>query len=227
MQARHSFLRPAVTALIWLGFLLATHPAAGFAQPQPGSVVYPLDAVGRVLDPGQELPCADHELVQYRSPLLRYSRPARVHPAFASKLSGLESLVTEVAVAVYGRAPRTLVHLGTHNCRRIRRYPDLLSEHALGNAIDLAGFDFGPARRDQPLPQGLSPALRRGFSVRMESHWTATRGTAAVHARFLRALAQRLIDRTDLFSVVLGPSWPGHHNHLHLDRAPYHMAEVF
>jgi hypothetical protein len=109
----------------------------------------------------------------------------------------------------------------------MRRYPDWVSEHALGNAIDLAGFDFGPARADQPLPAGTPPALRRAFQVRVETHWNARRGAGAAHARFLRELAQRLIDERGVFSVVLGPAWPGHHNHLHLDRAPYRVVEVF
>lgn len=188
---------------------------------------YPLDSIARVLDPGEALPCAGAELVVHRSAGLRYSRPPRVHPAFSARLSGLESLVNELAIQFYGRPPRTLVHLGTHNCRRMRRYPDWLSEHALGNAIDLAGFDFAPARRDQPLPAGAAPALRRGFGVRVDAHWNGRRGPAAVHAEFLRELARRLIARPDLFSVVLGPAWPGHHNHLHLDRAPYRVVEVF
>ena len=127
----------------------------------------------------------------------------------------------------YGRAPRTLVHLGTHNCRRMRRYPDWVSEHALGNAIDLAGFDFGPLARGASLPEGLPRALRRGFSVRLEQHWNAARGAGAVHRRFLRVLAAKLIERRDLFHVVLGPAWPGHHNHFHLDSAPYRVVEVF
>jgi hypothetical protein len=211
-----------VPSLLALLVLVAAAPT--LAESSDG---YPLDSIARVLDPGAALPCADTKLVVHRSSWLRYSRPPRVHPAFSARLSGLESLVNEVAVQFYGRPPRTLVHLGTHNCRRMRRYPDWLSEHALGNAIDLAGFDFGPAHRDQPLPVGAPRALRRGFGVRMDAHWNGRRGAAALHGQFLQELARRLIARPDLFSVVLGPAWPGHHNHLHLDRAPYRVVEVF
>lgn len=196
-------------------------PAAAEA---PG---YPLDAIGRVLSPREPLPCAGRELVLHRGESLRYSRPARVHPAFVQRLRGLEAVAQELAVEIYGRPARTLVHLGTHNCRRMRRYPDWVSEHALGNAIDLAGFDFGPAPRSQPLPPGVPRALSRAFQVRLQTHWNARHGPAALHARFLHELARRLIGRTDLFSVVLGPAFPGHHNHLHLDRAPYRVVEVF
>jgi hypothetical protein len=180
-----------------------------------------------VLDPGEDLPCSEQELVRYRGVQVRLSKPGRVHRAFVGKLEGLDALVVAVATEVYGRAPRRLVHLGTQACRRMRRYPDWVSEHALGNAIDLAGFDFGPLPRGAPLPNGLPASLRRGFQVRMLEHWNGKQGPAAIHARFLRTLAQRLIDRPDLFRVVLGPAWPGHANHLHLDFAPYRVVEVF
>ena len=129
--------------LAFLAVLVSTYAEAD--EPDELNVgSYPLDAIARVLADGEDLPCGDHELVVYRGTKLKLSKPARVHPAFAPKIAELEQLVAEVALPIYGRAPRTLVHLGTHNCRRMRRYPDWVSEHALGNAIDVAGFDFGP-----------------------------------------------------------------------------------
>lgn len=187
---------------------------------------YALDDIPRVLDPGAPIPCAKH-LVNYRGNGVRLAKAGRVDPAFVSKLEGLESIVVTVATQIYGRPPRTLVHLGTQACRRMRRYPDWVSEHALGNAIDVAGFDFGPLRRGASLATGLPPSLRHAFRVRMLDHWNGTRGAAAVHARFLRTLAERLVARPDLFRVVLGPAWPGHQNHLHLDFAPYRVVAVF
>lgn len=188
---------------------------------------YPLDAIPRVLEHGQELPCGAADLVAYRGVRMRLGKLGRVHPAFVEKLEGLEALVEATARELYGRSPRKLVHLGTQACRRMRRYPNWVSEHALGNAIDLAGFDFGPLPRGQVLPAGLPPALRRAFSVRIDAHWRASHGAEAVHARFLHTLAARLIERGDLFRCVLGPGYPGHHNHLHLDFAPYRVVEVF
>ncbi len=210
-----------------LWFWLAGMAAASEGAPQDDLGRYPLDTVQRVLPAGAELPCAGDQLVVRRGEALRYSKPVRVHPAFAARLAGFEQLVAEVAVEIYGRAPRRIQHLGAYNCRRIRLYPDFVSEHALGNAIDVAGFDFGPLPRGSAAPADLPKALRRGFSVRLERHWDASRGEGALHQRFLRTLAQRLIDRTDLFRVVLGPAWPGHKNHFHLDCAPYRMIEVF
>jgi hypothetical protein len=208
---------------------LASEPSAAFARdPQTLAIgAYALDAVPRVLSPGESLPCASGELVRYRGTRVRLARPGRVHPAFVPKLEGLEAIAEAVAIEVYGRAPRTLVHLGTQSCRRMRRYPDWVSEHALGNAIDVAGFDFAALPRGESLPSGVPASLRGGFKVRLDAHWHAARGADALHARFLRTLAQRLIERPDLFRVVLGPAFPGHHNHLHLDFAPYRVVEVF
>jgi len=200
----------------------ATEPKA---ETDVGS--YPLDAIPRVLEPGQALPCGSARLVAYRGERMRLAKTRHVDPAFVPKLEGLEALVEATALEVYGRSPRQLVHLGTQACRHMRRYPDWVSEHALGNAIDVAGFDFGPLPRGQALPAGLPPALRRAFSVRVDAHWSGSRGPSAVHARFLRTLAQRLIERPDLFRCVLGPAYPGHHDHLHLDFAPYRVVAVF
>lgn len=217
-----SMHRAVAVALALVVLIRATATADGV---DVGS--YPLDGIARVLDDGAALPCGEAELVTYRGTQLKLSKAARVHPAFVPKLVELERIVAEVALRFYGRAPRTLVHLGTHNCRRMRRYPDWVSEHALGNAIDVAGFDFPALRRGESLPESAPPALKRAQSVRLEQHWNAARGAGATHSAFLRALAQRLIERPDVFRVVLGPAWPGHHNHFHLDFAPYRVVEVF
>jgi hypothetical protein len=199
--------------------------AAGVERDDLGS--YPLDAMDRNVPRGQPLPCREIELVTYRGEQIRYARPVQVHPAFRERLRAFEKLVAETAVAHYGRAPAKLLHLGALNCRRIRLYPDWVSEHALGNALDVAGFVFAPLPRAAALPEGLPRALRGRFEVKLDPHWDATRGAGAVHSAFLRDLARRLIARTDIFRAVLGPAWPGHKNHFHLDCAPYRMVEVF
>ena len=43
----------------------------------------------------------------------------------------------------------------------------------------------------------------------------------------LADLARRVIARPEVFRTVLGPAYPGHHNHFHLDCAPYRVVEVF
>lgn len=188
---------------------------------------YPLDAVSRRVPARGPMRCPDVGLRSYSGTSLRYTSTLRVHPEFALHLAAFERLVREVAVAHYGRAPRKVVHLGSYNCRRIRLYPNDVSEHGLGNALDVAGFDFGPAAKNDPLPPNLPPSRRRPFRVRMLARWNDTSPRGAPDRAFLRDLAQRVIDEPDLFRVVLGPSWPGHGNHLHLDYAPYRMVVVF
>jgi hypothetical protein len=203
-----------------------TNASAARASERPAAGA--LEALPRTLPPGAPLPCegAHLPLVRYSGEHLHYQKPLQVHPQFGAHLPAWEALVSELATRHYGRPPRRIVHLGGFSCRRMRRYPDWVSEHALGNAIDVAGFDFAPLARGQTLPAGLPRALRGAFQVRLERHWNG-RGANAPHAEFLRALARALIARPDLFSVVLGPAWPGHKNHFHLDRAPYRVVEVF
>ena len=209
--------------LALLGGLPANLACAG----EVGAGGYPLDELPRTLPEHSPLPCETGgvPLVRYAGERLRYQKPVQIHPAFRAQLVAFEHVVEQVALAHYGRAPRRVVHLGGYNCRRMRLYPTWVSEHALGNAIDIAGFDFGPAPRDAHT-SGLPRALRGAFQVRLQTHWQG-KGPSELHSRFLRALAQAVIDRPDVFHVVLGPAWPGHKNHFHLDHAPYRVVEVF
>jgi hypothetical protein len=216
------------SAVALTGLLVLATAALAEPSPAPDAIgSYPLDAIARVLSPGAPLPCRGLPLVRYRGELVRYERTARVHPAFKPRLQAFEALLVQTAIAHYGRAPRQLLHLGTHNCRRMRLYPDWLSEHALGNAIDVAGFAFPRLARDATLPTGVPASLRGRFEVRIDRHWNTARGPGAAHRDFLHDLARRIIARPDLFRVVLGPAWPGHHNHFHLDAAPYRVTQVF
>jgi hypothetical protein len=148
-----------------------------------------------------------------------------VYVDFRERMVFFEDIVAEVAKDVYGRAPKKIKHLGTYNCRRIRRFPDLLSEHALGNAIDVEGFDFGPAKDSSEKESSPLRSLRRGFQVRVGKHWNGEHGAAALHARFLRELTDKLIEE-DTFRVLLGPAFPGHHDHFHFDLAPYRLIDL-
>jgi len=211
-----------------LTLLAALHPSLTPACAHDRAAAYPLDELPRTLPERSPLPCeaGGLPLVPYRGELLHYQKPVQIHPAFRAQLVAFERIVEQVAVQHYGRAPRRVVHMGGYNCRRMRRYPTWVSEHALGNAIDIAGFDFGPAPRAATRTSSVPHALRGAFQVRLQSHWDG-KGSSEPHSRFLRALAQAVIDRPDVFHVVLGPAWPGHKNHFHLDHAPYRVVEVF
>lgn len=187
---------------------------------------YALDALSRWVEPQERLQCPYTELTRYRGTAIRLAPAVRIAEPFQRKLLRFERAVKETAVAIYGRAPRRIRHMGAYNCRRVRGRPTRLSEHALGNAIDVIGFDFGPAPRKQWRPVKVSKELPRRlrwrFRVRIGAHWAASRGAAAIHSRFLRTLAERLKKEPDLFRVMLGPRHPGHRNHFHLDAGPWH-----
>src|SRR5262245_42627604 len=145
---------------------------------------YELDSMSRTAPTTGRVPCPKLDLVNYAGTSLRYSSELAIHPAFAAHLAAFEKVVREAAVEVYGREPLRIHHLGTYSCRRIGGYPNLLSEHSLGNAIDVDAFDFGPlpkaARASSPLPAGLKNAFR----VSVLRHFRATGEADAIHRRF-------------------------------------------
>jgi hypothetical protein len=196
------------------------------AAPPPDATgdSYPLDGTTRDVAPTGPARCPPLPLVVYKGTQVRYAKPARVHPAFAERLRKFEEVVAEVAREHFGRAPAGMNHDGTHSCRRISGYPTLLSEHALGNGIDVVGFTFPRLPRRQAAPEELSGALKRPFQVTL-ADWQADPRTP--RARFLDALARRLIARPDIFRVLLGPAYPGHKGHFHFDMAPYRMVSIW
>ena len=213
--------------------LACVAPASGRAEPAFYSLPfseptdsYPLDHVERRVSARGPLVCPEGNLVAYRGDKLKYNKPLRIVPAFRERLKLFENVVVETAIEVYGRAPRTLEQLGSFACRRIRTYPEWLSEHAMGNAVDIAGFIFPPLTMKQARGTSQPPALRRGFKVTMLQHWQAKRPQEQIHSRFLHILAERLIHRADIFRVLLGPAYPGHKNHFHFDNGPYRLIEI-
>ena len=184
---------------------------------------YPLDDVERLLDTGARISCRPGALVSHRGKLLSYQGAVQVDPAFVERLVRFEQVVLEVAADVYGRAPTRLRHFGAYSCRPTRNRGARLSEHALGNAIDVIGFDFARARKTEPLQEGLPRELRGAFQVRVARHWkvTGSNPSSAVHQRFLHELAERLSDRSDVFRGMIGPSRSDHADHFHLDMGPW------
>lgn len=187
---------------------------------------YELDHVERWLEKGQKPECDRATMIRYSGTMLRYHGALFVHPAFKPRLERFEALVAEVSREVYGRAPMKIRHYGAFNCRSTRRRSWVVSEHALGNALDLVGFDFGPATKEAPLPAELSRSLRQPFQVRIARHFNAEHGVGATHARFLRLLTDRLRERKDIFRSMFGPAHGGHDDHLHLDAAPYRYIDL-
>ena len=184
---------------------------------------YALDDVERWIAPPARIACRPEALVTHSGQVLPYHGAVRVAPAFRERLVRFEQLVIDVAEEVYGRAPARLQHFGAYSCRSTRQRAQRMSEHALGNAIDVIGFDFARAPRGRPLAPGLPKTLAQPFQVRVARHWAPrdASGSAGVHARFLHALAERLGDRSDVFRGMIGPSRRDHADHFHFDMSPW------
>lgn len=186
---------------------------------------YVLDQIDRFVDPMSKRPtCDPSAMVAYRGETLRYQGGAvTVSAPFRERLARFERVVSEVAMETYGRVPSKIVHFGAYACRVSRNRNHRLSEHALGNAIDVVGFDFGALRKDQVSNPDLPRVLRGPFQVRVAKHWhDVGKSPADVHSRFLHRLTERLRERGDVFCGMIGPSRRDHSNHLHLDVSPWH-----
>jgi hypothetical protein len=184
---------------------------------------YALDSVRRRFDePRRRLRCNTAGFVVHKGGAVRYYGAVTVSRPFRERLERFERVVADTAVEVYGRAPSRIRHYGAYSCRSSRNRSHRLSEHALGNAIDIVGFDFAPLKKREVLPEGVPRALRGSFQVRVASHWEkAGSETTVLHATFLRLVTERLAQRTDIFRGMIGPSRRGHADHFHFDVAPW------
>ncbi len=117
----------------------------------------------------------------------------------AAALAVYARRVVVPAAAAAGDQATALVSLGTYNCRTIAG-SDRLSQHATANAIDLAGVKL------------------RLDTVSIARDWR-DRGKRG-------RIAHRLHDGAcRLFGVVLSPDYnAAHHDHLHLDTAPWRVC---
>lgn len=109
--------------------------------------------------------------------------------------------VQPAAEATFGERIVRLEHLGTANCRRIGGgKTGRWSEHATGNAIDIAAFVLADGRR-----------------ISVLRDWSREASRPALEAAFLRTVRDRACSS---FSTVLSPDYnDAHADHLHLDQA--------
>jgi hypothetical protein len=110
----------------------------------------------------------------------------------------------------------------------VEHRPERLSEHALGNALDVTGFRF-PALPPDALSAGgggsaatseLPPALKRGFTITVTRDLASPPRSADLASRQHREFFEQLLAelrRARIFRGMLGPSDPRHQTHLHLD----------
>jgi hypothetical protein len=106
-----------------------------------------------------------------------------------------DQIVQPAAVRYFGVRAVSIRHLGSYNCRQVAG-SERWSEHATGNAIDIAAF-----------------TLADGKAISLTGHWH----TNGPEATFLRTIRD---GSCDLFATVLSPDYnAAHADHFHLDQA--------
>ena len=134
-------------------------------------------------------------------------RPARA-PATCAVDAGLvlwlRHSVQPAAVGFFGEQVVAIQHYGTDNCRRVGGAGGNWSEHATGNAIDVAAFLLASGRR-----------------IRVQSGWEGPVDEAA----FLRRVRD---EACGAFGTVLSPDYnQAHADHFHLDQAAWREWQGF
>jgi len=112
----------------------------------------------------------------------------------------VRDVVQPAANDILGTGVTRIDHYGSYSCRRLYGRSDGgWSEHATGNAIDIAAF-----------------AMADGTRISLAADWNADGGSA--QARFLNRVRD---ESCDLFSTVLSPDYNrAHHDHFHFDQSP-------
>ena len=135
---------------------------------------------------------------------IRWNQPATMSCQLGDVLMRFESEVVEPnAIKILGKPVVSERNLGAYSCRAEASSRHVLSQHALGRAIDLAGW-----------------TLADGSKIDVEKDWT----DGGPHGRFLHAVA---LGACRYFSVVLTPaSNKLHHDHFHLDIGPDRLCSI-
>jgi len=180
--------------------------ASGARAPLP----YPFDGLSRAIG-ARGIECPEIVLTEFAGEQVPLSPPARVAAPFRERLHELERAIRELSLASYGRLPSAVLVAASYDCRSVSN-SRRLSEHALGNAIDIRGFRFAAHDGEQ------------AFEVLVERHWYDSEGDPR-HSRFLHALTETLLQR-DVFRTLLGPAHPDHTDHFHFDVAPHPYVKL-
>ncbi len=123
------------------------------------------------------------------------AQPVMTCPVAAGLALWLRDRVQPAALRHLGQRVARVEHLGTINCRRIGGSRNW-SEHATGNAIDIAAF-----------------ILADGQRVSILSHWDVRDGRSAF-------LQEARDGACDLYATTLSPDFnSAHADHFHLDMA--------
>lgn len=156
----------------------------------------------KVEDFGSPGSCGVRAAISLRQSTATMSAPVTVGCTLAFVLNSYERRVVQpAAMRHFGQPVARLRHMGGYACRERSSGGGRLSEHALGKAIDIGGFE-----------------LADGTIVDVEDDWSAG-GRKEAFLRDIAAGACRL------FSVVLTPNHDrDHHDHIHLDIGPWRLC---
>jgi len=155
------------------------------------------DIAHAVLDPAGEGACRRTD----RTVLTASALAPQAPPTTCSVAAGFElwlaRVVEPAATKELGSSVERIEHFGAYSCRRVYgREEGRWSEHATGNAIDIAAFVLADGRR-----------------VSVLRDWPGAGG----EARFLRRVRD---GACEVFGTVLSPDYnAAHRDHLHFDQA--------
>jgi hypothetical protein len=115
--------------------------------------------------------------------------------SMATQLSKFEKHhLQPTAQSILGSKAKRIKHLGTYNCRSMRQFNGVLSQHAFANAIDISEF-----------------VLEDGRSISVEKDWKGKQKPS----QFLKQIAS---SACLTFRVSISPDGDANHfNHLHWD----------
>lgn len=140
--------------------------------------------------------CALDHVVFMAQSYIPYNHKTLMTCALATAMYDYEKKVVQPqALKYFKQSVVKILHVGTYNCRTMRGFSSLLSEHAYANAIDITGFQ-----------------LQDGTIISIQRDWH-DKGNAG---KFLHAVAKKACGK---FRKVLTPNYNAlHHDHFHLDQ---------
>ena len=141
--------------------------------------------------------CRREDRTVLRETALAPGAPSATCAVDAAVVLWLNQGVQPAAEALFGSSVARVEHFGAYSCRRLYgRDEGPWSEHATGNAIDIAAFVLADGRR-----------------ISVARDWTGDEAQAA----FLRRARD---EACEVFGTVLSPDYnAAHADHLHFDQA--------
>lgn len=157
----------------------------------------------RVKDWSEPGGCGIQGAIRVKRDATEWSRATLMACALESTLYTYETTVLIPAAQRYfHHNVRRVLNMGAYNCRAERsEHADRLSQHALGRAIDISGFE-----------------LDDGTTISVLKDW---RGKGE-RSEFLHEVAK---GACGVFSVVITPNQNAlHRDHIHVDIGPYKLC---